>query len=648
MFIVTVIPIGRGIPLQELSYFTAKEVLPGALVLIPIRKRTIFALVLALEPVVNARSTIRNLGYQLKKLESIEAQGFFSPLFIDAVRSTANHHACSMGALIQSVFPQTILEHPETNVVPQLTTPPVPQTRGVISAFQAPIEDRIPAYRSIIEEELALGHSVYLCAPTLVSIDRLSQSLAHGTAKTIIILHGQLSKTTLQKRWTQAISSPHPVLVIGTAYYLSIPLSNIGTIILEQEGASSYKTLARPFVDLRVFAEYFARASGARLLLCDTLLRPETFYRAEMGEIAYFARPRHILQRDTRVKVIDMRPESTSTDITKASPGAILSRASHTLAQKAVDSGSNIFFLAPRRGHAPMTLCSDCETVVSCSECKGAVTLYRKTTQQTGSHVRRSDEPEALNVFLCHRCGTRREAEYSCANCHSWRLKPYGIGVGVVIDELHKSFPDRVIFRMDSDTIKSHKDAVLLARQYNTTPGAILVGTEMAIPYIETTTHAVIVSVRGMLSLPDFRMSERVFRILLELREKTQQYLVIQSREPGEPLFDYIADGSIVTWLRAELEARKILAYPPYSVLIKLTHEGKREDGISAMQSITEHITPYHPVIFPAFTTRVKQLFRTHALLRLTPSSWPNTELLTLLRQLPPSIIIKVDPETLL
>src|SRR3989338_10268150 len=106
----------------------------------------------------------------------------------------------------------------------------------------------------------------------------------------------------------------------------------------------------------------------------------------------------------------------------------------------------------------------------------------------------------------------------------------------------------------------------------------------MAIPYLTEPLSAVaILSVNSLLTIPDFRMGERVFRMLLTLREKAREHFLIQTRDPNVPLFALATEGNIGEFLRTELETRHRFGYPPFSTLLKFTHEGKKQDGATAM-----------------------------------------------------------------
>ena len=72
MNIVTVIPLARGIPTENLTYFTLKEIPLGSLVSVPLRKKFIDAIVINIESASNQKGSIKTSDFKLKKLENIK------------------------------------------------------------------------------------------------------------------------------------------------------------------------------------------------------------------------------------------------------------------------------------------------------------------------------------------------------------------------------------------------------------------------------------------------------------------------------------------------------------------------------------------------------------------------------------------------
>ena len=72
-------------------------------------------------------------------------------------------------------------------------------------------------------------------------------------------MHGGLRPKKIIEDYEQIINSPHGVLILGTAQYLSIPRLDLGVIIVEHENSYAYKMFPRPHFDLRIFSGSLCR-----------------------------------------------------------------------------------------------------------------------------------------------------------------------------------------------------------------------------------------------------------------------------------------------------------------------------------------------------------------------------------------------------
>ncbi len=637
MNIITVAPIRRGIPIDELSYFTSEAVPPGALVSVPLRGKLTPALVIRSTPAHEMKGDIKNAQFAIKKLESVHAKHFFRKEFIEACEKTGEYFAATTGAVIHAAFPSALVLSGRGGAAPKTETTTKRHSQRMI--FQADEAERFATYKSHIREVFARGKSCYFVLPSIQDIEHTYASIEKGIQEYTFILHGGLSKKELESRWEKIVRMEHPVLIIGTPLFLSVPRYDIECIILDRESAGAYTLQSRPYLDLRMFAEEFALAIGADIIFGDLFLRAETLHRKETEQLEALMRPKYRLPSTAATQIVDMRTlgEQPATGrIAIASPQLV------DLIEDVRKKGTHCFIMGVRRGFAPMTVCGDCGTVVACERCSAPMVLHKKN----GSQINGEGED---NIFLCHRCGFERDTNHTCTHCGGWRLVALGIGVAQAEESIRARFPDATIFRMDKDVVKKHSEAQKIMREYYQTPGSILIGTEMAIPYLTEPVAAVaILSVNSLLTIPDFRMGERVFRLLLLLREKAREHFLIQTRDTSVPLFELATSGNIGEFMQTELEARRQLGYPPFSTLIKFTHEGRKPDGESLMREIETIFSAYHPVTFPSFIARVKGKYRMNALLKIPEGGWPNAELLGLIRALPTEIEVRVNPDSVI
>jgi primosomal protein N' len=124
--------------------------------------------------------------------------------------------------------------------------------------------------------------------------------------------------------------------------------------------------------------------------------------------------------------------------------------------------------------------------------------------------------------------------------------------------------------------------------------------------------------------------------------------ILVQSRKANEKVFEYGLKGNLSDFYRSTMEERKQFSYPPFSTLIKITIEGKKDSIARTMAEVQKTLEPREIDIFPAFTAAVRGNSVIHGLVKLPEGGWPNSDLMDKLRSLPPNVKVKIDPESLL
>jgi primosomal protein N' (replication factor Y) len=250
---------------------------------------------------------------------------------------------------------------------------------------------------------------------------------------------------------------------------------------------------------------------------------------------------------------------------------------------------------------------------------------------------------------MCHNCGHRRSAVEVCKVCGSWRLTPLGIGIESVAAEINQKYPETNLIQVDADTTKNASHVEKAIATFVSRPGNVLLGTETALLHLrDKIDHSAVVSMDSLFSLPDFRIQEKIIYILLRLREISTRSILVQTRRPEEKVFEFGLKGNLSDFYRAELEQRKQFEYPPFTVLIKLTIEGKKDDIAKQMSVIQSTLLPYEVDIFPAFTSSTKGNFIIHGLTKIVASRWADIAVVQKLRLLPPNVHVRIQPESLL
>jgi primosomal protein N' (replication factor Y) len=633
MQIVTVIPISRGISKETLTYFTKSDVTLGGIVKIPLRKKVVFGLIVDTKDVSQMKSEIKSLPYSIKKVEEMQSGAFLTRNFTEAVKKIADYNATSIGSVLFSLIPKYILE--ESSQITLNETLPLKDAFNETVLLQCDSEERFATYKSLVREEFAKNHSVYFCVPTIEDLHNAKLLLERGIENYTYTLHSGLSKKEMLDAWGKICQEKHPVLIIGTGSFLSIPKNNIGTIILEKESSRGYKMQTRPFLDIRNMAETIAREMKVRLVLGDMFLRSETLWEEKNGRYAPLSPLKFRSLSSANCELVDMR---TPQDM-KSKDFKIIGDKLVKIIENNIQNNEHLFLFCSRKGLAPSTVCSDCGTTVSCTNCHMPVVLYG----------RKNDSGGAKNIFICNHCGEKYDTKILCSHCGGWRLTPLGIGIEKVVEEIEKMFPNAKIIVFDKEHITTQKKAEKTRDLFYNTPGSICIGTEMALSYLNNKIdNTAVVTLDSYFSIPDFQISEKVFHTLLEMRHLSTQNFLIQTRQEDTKIFEHALKGNLMDFYRNEIDERKLLGYPPFNTYIKITLEGDKNTVRKEMEKVKEFFLPFKLQIFDAFIKIVKNKHVVHGLVYMEKNSWPDKNLLEKLKQLPPQFSIRIDPGSLL
>jgi primosomal protein N' (replication factor Y) len=636
MNVIEVIPIARTLGVETLSYFTALDIPPGALVKVPVRKKKVNAIVVASHPVGDLKSYLKTADFSMRKVDELSSVSFLSPEFMKAVQKVSEYYAAPIGSVLTHMVATPLFQFAEKYHAAQGNFPKTDTSTSRSKAehfvVQSDDADRGSHHRSLIRQEFARKKSVMILVPTVEDGRYVHSLIEKGIEEYTVFIHGGLGKKELTSALTKITTEKHPIVLIVTGAFLGVPRADISSIIVERENGRGYRTQKRPFIDYRAAAEFFAQALNARIYMSDILLRTETlerFERSEFVESPPFKWRSLSTAQDT---IVDMRPAEGAKNNFK-----ILSDlAEETILANRTNSEHMIIY-AVRRGVAPMTICGDCQNVVTCSTCSSPVVLHEQKNTA------------ATPFFLCHRCGERRNAEETCIVCGSWKLGTVGIGIDLVAKKLRDKFSDIKIFMIDADSTKTEKAVKETLNEWKSSPGSVLLGTDMMLGYIHEPVHNVlVVSLDSLFSLPDFRIQEKIMYTLTKLRTLATQLFIIQTRKPDEKVLSYALKGNLADFHRQHIAERKQFNYPPFAVLIKITLEGKKDTIVREMESLQQFLAPHDIEVFPAFTHTIRGNSVLHGLIRIPRSEWPSPEIVTKLQSLPPYVMLKVDPESLL
>ncbi len=583
---------------------------------------------------ISAGYFVQNIGAMLKAC--IPNCALIVPTHKDNVsNATTLTQSSHQQTIHQSMhLPESIISSHNVGILPKDSTSfslHISQKKSDIVALATQTEDRISFYKSIIREEVAKNRSVILVAPTVRTAETLYTAIKKGVEHITHIIHSGISKKKLTETWNTIASFERGMVIIVTPQYISVPRHDIETIILENESSRAYKTFHPPYFDWRTVIEHYAKQLQARLILGDQLLRLETIKRVHDHKIDELFPLSYRIQKEVEIIVVDML-----SDKQKHGSYRMLSEELQSMIEYAEKKKQSMFLFTARRGLSPQTVCSDCHTTVTCTQCQAPVVLH--TSKKLGRY------------FLCHHCGRERTALEACKKCQSWNLTTLGIGSDSVEQEIRALYPHISVYRIDRDAAKNDSEAKKIMQEFSKQPFAILVGTETALSYIDTVKHVAVVSMESLCSIPDFRIQERIAHMYIRLLEITESYLLVQTRQVDNAIIKSLEQRTFSDYVKDELKMRELLQYPPYTLMAKIVLKGNIQSVSTHAKKIQDELAPYSPQVFPAMIPSPEGP-TIHILFNLPQTVWnskncTHTELYRKLEIISHIAPIQVNPES--
>jgi len=544
MQVATIIPIARGIPFDMLTYYCPDILVPGTLVSIPFGKQLIIGIVAECAPLAEAKSTIKQAAFSLKKIKQVLG---FLPYFaqvITALRATATETLTPVGAVAGSTIPQFLFEYMQSEKLTDLLSTYQSNTKGFSeSVIAATTVDRVDQYKRAIRSAFAAHHSVYFVAPTIRALHTWKDQLDKGIQKHVIILTSKTTKKVLRSAFSLIKTSERPLLVFVTPGFFLIPRHDLGVVIAEEESSALYKTNDRFAIDTRILLKKFSECAGLTLTWGDTIPRLETLKRLESEHLprSYAPDKLHIVSIDHYRTVL---------------PSEVMDLIRHAQKKK-----FRLFVYTNRKGIAPLSRCTDCGTIVTCPTCELPVVL-RNRALTDGTTER---------YFVCTHCGDTLPATHTCTHCESWNISPSAIGTESLRDEIASLVGAECVVAVDDDITPDSATIESLIKEVQSKKFVIIVGTIKVLPYLRGIHYTLIPFMDRILSVPALSTTENVLRLVMECNERSSEGVVVCTRKPDFPILKQLAAQKMNAVIEDELSLRQELGYPPFGVIVKIT-----------------------------------------------------------------------------
>ncbi len=627
MFIVEVLPLARGTSVGALTYYCSEELMVGTLVNIPLRQREVLGLVVDQKPVSAAKAALRAATFSLRKLAPQEKKITLPDELMQIAQKLSERYPAQMGAILFALLPPDI----RTGVrkLPNSESRKSSNTEYATTVLTALTKERYGTYRSLIRQSFASGSSTLVVVPHSVYVEEAKKALSKGIEKRVITFSNTATKSNLTSAYKAFADTSEPKLIITTPAYAFLPRHDLGQIIIDRSGSPYYVSKIRPYLDAREVCAVYARIMSVPILLADALVRTEDEWMRREEKYATFDEEVVRFNFTTPLQVIQREPR----EINEKKYSILLPETKESI-DRVLEQKGKVFLYAARRGIAPAVICYDCGYLFRSPESGAPYSLLR--TYENGVEKR---------WFVCFASGDKVRAADVCPNCGGWRLKEYGIGIQQAETDVKELWPKTDVLVFDHTTAGTAHKAISLSKRFSETKGVIMIGTSMALPYLENTIDlAVITSYEAARSQKTWRSDEITLSLIYTLREKVSLSCIVQTNTSPDTLLKYAEKGFIEPLYTNEIHIREKLSYPPFSVFVLLTLEGTKSETNSLESMIDAHL-PEHRIVYYNDPVSTKEKVTRYGLLRVPKADWPDLNLMNLLRTLPPSIKIEVNPD---
>ena len=414
-------------------------------------------------------------------------------------------------------------------------------------------------YLRAAERALERGGSALILVPEIALTSQMTSYFASLLGDKVVFIHSGLSKGERYNN-RQRIANGESTIIIGSRSAIFMPFRHLKLIVVDEEYDSSYKQGETPRYNGRDAAKMMGEIYHCPIVLGAATPSIATYHAAKTGKIELVEMKHRVFQTKLpAIHIYDLKGDPT---------GEALSHPMVEMLRATIARKEKSILLLNRRGFSTTLMCADCGYVFKCPNCDVSLVYHKDTAQ-----------------LKCHYCETVHPLPHECPKCHSRKILYLGRGTQHVEEDLHEALAEARIQRFDVDSTQKKNSARTILEKFRRGDIDILFGTQMVakghdIPGVQTVG---ILSADGPLNMPSYLASEQTFNLITQCagragRGREQGEVLLQTYNPDHYVIQAAARQDYEGFYRQEIEYRRLLNYPPFSRMMKITCFHKEEN----------------------------------------------------------------------
>lgn len=563
-----IVPLGSGVR-ASFSYLSETDVLRGSLLLVPFGKRLVRGVALTSTGIAEVPR-----GMRLKRISAVLSPSFLTSEQLALAGSVSDTCLTPFGRTLRHFLPPQTRERVTGDGSGKKMSEGKKQSLR-LSAAEKRLAEKIlvpkkPAFLAMPSWEslrviagavrsLPKGAQSLILVPEILAVPSAEEFLRDTFGRErLAVLHSRLSPGAFFTAW-ERIRSGEADIVLGTRQAIFAPFRSLGLLaVLDEAETVGYKQWdMSPRYDGRRVAETLASLHGARIVFSGEIPASEIRFRAEERSVRIFRSPHPA--PETRTVLVDMRQEHW-----KKNRSLFSEVLRHEIGEARRRDGS-VLLIASRGGLDTFSVCESCRHIPRCPRCDRALRSSRE------------------GHFSCPACAYRTRDFPRCERCGSMSFRSVGSGTEKIEREAKRLFPGSRVVRIEESARRKTGSAEAV------TEADILIGTASALSVgrLPKVRLVAIMDAENFLSFPDFQADERFVHVVGRARRLAgsvgRGILVVQAFHPERELFRRVADGTEDAFLEKTLEDRKMLRYPPFYTLFRVSFRDPDESVAEEM-----------------------------------------------------------------